>query len=69
MPSLNTVGKDLALWGASDNLPSIFAPALGSIIISLVSIYAATALGYRFIFAVATFFLLCGAALVLKIWV
>ena len=66
MPSLQSIGKDLALWGASDNLPSILAPLLGGIIIAQVSIYAATALGYRVIFAVATLFLLFGAALVLK---
>ncbi|HLH61062.1 MAG TPA: MFS transporter [Ktedonobacteraceae bacterium] len=66
MPSLQSIGKDLALWGASDNLPSILAPLLGGIIIAQVSIYAATALGYRVIFAVATLFLLSGAALVLK---
>jgi MFS family permease len=67
MPSLNTVGKDFALWGASGNLPSILAPAMGGLIIYLVSIYAATALGYRMIFAIATLFLLSGALFVLKI--
>jgi MFS family permease len=67
MPSLENVGKDFALWGASANLPSILAPALGSLIIVLVSSFAPTALGYRFIFAVATFFLLIGAVFVLKI--
>lgn len=67
LPSMNTVGKDLALWGASDNIPSIIAPAMGGLIISLISIYAATALGYRLIFAMATLFLLAGALLVLKI--
>jgi MFS family permease len=67
LPSMNTVGKDLALWGASDNIPSIVAPAMGGIIISLVSFYAATALGYRLIFAVATLFLIAGALLILKI--
>jgi len=67
MPSLNTIGKDLGIWGASDNLPAIIAPALGGLIISLVSIYLATAIGYRLIFAVATIFLLFAAAFVLKI--
>jgi MFS family permease len=67
MPSLNTIGKDLGIWGASNNLPAIIAPALGGLIISLVSIYVATALGYRLIFAVATIFLLFAAAFVLKI--
>lgn len=67
MPSLQTVGKDLAIWGAAGNLPSILAPALGSLIIVLVSSYAVTALGYRVIFAVATLFLISGAVFVLKI--
>ena len=67
MPSLNTVGKDFALWGSSTNLSSILAPAMGSLIIYLVSFYAATALGYRLVFAVATLFLLYGAIFVLKI--
>lgn len=67
LPSMDTVGKDLALWGASYNIPSIVAPAVGGLIISLVSFYAATALGYRVIFALATVFLIAGAMLVLKI--
>ena len=67
MPSLRTVGKDFALWGASTNLSSIAAPALGSLIIYLVAIHAATALGYRVVFAAATLFLLGGAVFVLKI--
>lgn len=67
MPQLSTVGKDFALWGSSTNLSSILAPALGSIIIYLVSFYAATALGYRLVFAVATLFLIYGAIFVLKI--
>lgn len=67
MPSLNTVGKDMAIWGASSNLPSIIAPAMGSLIIVVVSIAASTALGYRLIFAVATIFLILGAVFVLKI--
>jgi MFS family permease len=67
MPSLRTVGKDFALWGSSTNLSSILAPAMGSFIIYLVAIHAATALGYRVVFAVATLFLLAGALFVLKI--
>jgi MFS family permease len=67
MPQLSTVGKDFALWGSSTNLSSILAPALGSLIIYLVSFYAATALGYRLVFAVATLFLIYGAIFVLKI--
>lgn len=67
MPSLRTVGKDFALWGSSTNLSAILAPAMGSFIIYLISFYAATALGYRVVFAVATLFLLAGAVFVLKI--
>lgn len=67
MPSLKTVGKDFALWGASTNLASIAAPAFGSLIIYLVAAHATTALGYRALFAVATLFLLGGAVFVLKI--
>jgi len=67
MPQLSTVGKDFALWGSSTNLSSILAPAMGSFIIYLVSFYAATALGYRLVFAVATLFLIYGAIFVLKI--
>ena len=67
MPSLKTVGKDFALWGASTNLASIAAPAFGSLIIYLVATHATTALGYRALFAVDTLFLLGGAIFVLKI--
>ena len=67
MPSLRTVGKDFALWGASTNLSSIAAPALGSLVIYLVALHATTALGYRVVFAVATLFLLGGAVFILKI--
>jgi MFS family permease len=67
MPQLSTVGKDFALWGSSTNLSSILAPAIGSLIIYFISFYAATALGYRLVFAVATLFLIYGAILVLKI--
>jgi MFS family permease len=67
LPSRENVGKDFAIWGSSSNLPSTLAPALGSLIIYEVSLYAATALGYRLIFAVATLFLIAGAVFVLKI--
>lgn len=67
MPSLRTVGKDFALWGSSTNLTAILAPAVGSFIIYFISFHAATALGYRVVFAVATLFLLAGALFVLKI--
>jgi len=40
---------------------------MGSLIIYLVALHAATALGYRLVFAVATLFLLAGALFVMKI--
>lgn len=67
LPSRENVGKDFAIWGASSNLSSTLAPALGGLIIYEVSLYTATALGYRLIFAVATLFLIAGAVFVLKI--
>ena len=67
LPSRENVGKDFAIWGASSNLPSTLAPALGSLIIYEVSLHATTALGYRSIFAVATLFLIAGAIFVLRI--
>ncbi len=67
LPSLDSVGKDFALWGTSGSLPSILAPALGGFIIYLVSLAATTALGYRVVFAVATAFLLTGALFILRV--
>jgi hypothetical protein len=40
---------------------------MGSLIIYLVALNAATALGYRLVFALATLFLFAGAWFVLKI--
>lgn len=67
LPQRSTVGKDFAIWGSSTNVAAFLAPAMGSLIIYLVALHAATALGYRLVFAVATLFLLAGALVVLKI--
>jgi hypothetical protein len=67
MPQLSTVGKDVALWGSSANVEALLASARGSLIIYLVSFSAATFLGYRLVFALATLFLLADALFVLKI--
>ena len=67
LPQRSTVGKDFAIWGSSTNVAAFLAPAMGSLIIYLVALHAATALGYRLVFAVATLFLLAGALFVLKI--
>ena len=67
MPSLNTIGKDMGLWSASSTLPAIIAPILGSTTINLASnFFGQTALGYRLVFAIATIFLLLGAAFILR---
>jgi hypothetical protein len=67
MPLRSTVGKDFAIWGSSTYVSAFLAPAMGSLIIYLVALHAATALGYRLVFSLATVFLFAGALLVLKI--
>ncbi|HEY7418381.1 MAG TPA: MFS transporter, partial [Ktedonobacteraceae bacterium] len=67
LPSMKTAGKDLGLWNASSTLPTALAPLLGSAIVILLGSHATTALGYRFIFATATFFLVLAALGVLLV--
>jgi MFS family permease len=67
MPSMETVGKDMAIWGTASYLPAIVAPLLGSAVIFVVSLFDPLALAYRAIFAVATIFLILGAIFILKI--
>lgn len=61
LPSLDTAGKDLGLWNASSTLPTAIAPLLGSFIIILIQLHWSTVLGYRLVFAAATFFLILAA--------
>jgi len=61
LPSSETAGKDLGLSNASTTLPTVIAPLLGSVIITLLQHHGSTALGYRLIFATATFFLVVAA--------
>lgn len=61
LPSKETAGKDLGLWNASSTLPTVIAPLLGSLIVILLQMQGAPALGYRLVFAAATFFLLLAA--------
>ncbi|WP_052891029.1 MFS transporter [Thermogemmatispora carboxidivorans] len=67
LPSLEVAAKDLGLWGASSNLPLTLAPLIGSLVISMAASHDQTALGYRLVFALAAFFLLLGAVLVLRV--
>ncbi len=64
LPSLSAAGKDLGLWAAAATLPAILAPLIGGQIIVLAAGFGQTSLGYRAVFALATVFLLLGAAFV-----
>lgn len=67
LPSQHTVGKDLGLWSMASTLPGVIAPILGSVAIIVASSLGYTAIGYRFVFALATIFLILGAGFVLKV--
>lgn len=61
LPSLTEAGKHLGLWNASNTLPAIIAPLFGGFIINIVGGQGHLELGYRLIFAGATFFLIISA--------
>ena len=61
LPSLKEAGKHLGLWNASSTIPAIIAPLLGSSIINVAGGHGNLELGYRLVFACATFFLLVAA--------
>jgi MFS family permease len=65
LPSFNEAGKDMGIWNASATLPVVIAPLLGSSIIALAQNAGQPILGYRLVFAAATFFLLIAAVFVL----
>jgi MFS family permease len=61
LPSLKEAGKHLGLWNASATLPAIIAPLLGGALINIAGGNHYIELGYRLIFACATFFLIIAA--------
>jgi len=65
LPSFNEAGKDMGIWNASATLPVVIAPLLGSSIIAFAQNAGEPVLGYRLVFAAATFFLLIAAVFVL----
>ncbi len=67
LPSLSASGKDLGLWSIASTLPGILAPVLGGAVIVCAGALGLTALGYRFVFALATLSLALGALFVLKV--
>jgi MFS family permease len=67
LPSQHSAGKDLGIWSMASTLPGVIAPILGSAVIVGASSIGETAFGYRSVFALATLFLILGAAFVLKV--
>lgn len=67
LPSLSEAGKDLGLWAMASTLPGVFAPVVGGVVIYLFTQLGHTALGYRFVFGIASLCLLLGAVFVLKV--
>jgi MFS family permease len=67
LPSLGSAGKDLGIWNIASALPAVLGPLLGLLFISSASLFDLTALGYRVVFGAASFFLLLGAAFVVRV--
>ena len=65
LPSLKHVGKDLGLWSASMTIPSLTAPLLGGIVLTVTNTYHMVDVGYRLIFLLASLFLILAAIYVL----
>jgi MFS family permease len=67
LPSTEEAGKDLGVWSMAATLPTVFAPALGSLVIAGAARFGQTALGYRAVFALATLSLIVGAICVSRV--
>ncbi len=68
LPSLQEAGKDMGLWSIASNLPTVAAPVVGSIVITVVSaLLDDAALGYRLVFALAALTLIAAAVFIIKV--
>jgi MFS family permease len=68
LPSLQEAGKDMGLWSIASNLPTVAAPVVGSVVITLVStLLDDAALGYRLVFALAALTLIAAAVFIIKV--
>lgn len=68
LPSLQEAGKDMGLWSVASNLPTVAAPVVGSIVITLVTAQLHdAALGYRLVFALAALTLIAAAVFIIKV--
>lgn len=68
LPSLQEAGKDMGLWSIASNLPTVAAPVVGSVVITLVAaLLHDAALGYRLVFALAALTLIAAAVFIIKV--
>ncbi len=67
LPSLQAAGKDMGIWSVASNLPTVIAPVIGSAIIFTLSVFHATALGYRLVFALAALAFILGTVFIVKV--
>ena len=68
LPSVQEAGKDMGLWSVASNLPTVAAPVVGSIVITLVTaLLHDVALGYRLVFALAALTLIAAAVFIIKV--
>jgi MFS family permease len=65
LPSAEDVGKDMGIWSIATTLPAVLAPVLGGLVLAAAGVVGQTALGYRFVFALAVLSMAVGALCIL----